>query len=331
MTTAELRSAIRKPAEQARLDLEPGLVDLLLRDTGADPDDDQSADYDPGALPLLSYALLTTWQRRRGHLLTVAGYREVGGVAGAISTSAEHTFTTLEPGVQQAAKRLLLQMVRVGDDIPDTRHRANVTDLLQSVADTTAAEAALEAFAKSRLVTRDHDTAQITHEALIRSWPKLRAWMDEDRAGLLVSGAAVFAFQQRATAQRARDTAIFNQITAEADRLRSTDVSLAAQLDLTAYRMRPESPDAYTALITAGNATLTTPLTGHANGVNTVAFSPDGHTLATGGSADKTVRLWEMNVDHAIQRICATTRNTLTPAKWAQYVSPDLPYRLPCP
>ena len=31
-----------------------------------------------------------------------------------------------------------------------------------------------------------------------------------------------------------------------------------------------------------------------------------------------------------IQRICATTANTLTPAAWAQYVSPDLPYRPPC-
>jgi hypothetical protein len=51
----------------------------------------------------------------------------------------------------------------------------------------------------------------------------------------------------------------------------------------------------------------------------------------TSGSLDQTVRLWGMNVDQAIQRICATTANTLTPAKWEQYVSPDLPYRPPCP
>jgi WD40 repeat protein len=72
------------------------------------------------------------------------------------------------------------------------------------------------------------------------------------------------------------------------------------------------------------------PLTGHTDYVNSVVFSPDGHTLAT-GSGDYTVRLWEMNVDRVIQRICATTTNTLTPAKWEQYISTDLSYRPPCP
>jgi WD40 repeat protein len=76
-------------------------------------------------------------------------------------------------------------------------------------------------------------------------------------------------------------------------------------------------------------ASLGQPLTDHTNNVNTVAFSPDGHTLAS-GSTDHTIRLWGVNVEQAIRRICAITANTLTPVTWARYVSPDLPYRPPC-
>jgi WD40 repeat protein len=71
------------------------------------------------------------------------------------------------------------------------------------------------------------------------------------------------------------------------------------------------------------------PLTGHTDTVNAVAFSPDGHTLAS-GSTDQTAQLWEMNVNQAIKRICTITTKSLTPARWAQYVSPDVPYQAPC-
>ena len=69
------------------------------------------------------------------------------------------------------------------------------------------------------------------------------------------------------------------------------------------------------------------PLTGPTLGVNSVAFSPDGHTLAAADGG--TIRLWDLDVDHAIDRICATTSNNLTPEQWAGYI-PELPYDPPC-
>ncbi|MDQ2882329.1 MAG: TIR domain-containing protein, partial [Actinomycetota bacterium] len=109
---------------------------------------------------------------------------------------------------------------------------------------------------------------------------------------LLVTTASIFAVYQRNTAQTQRDTAILNQIIIQADRLRSADASLAAQLDLAGYRMRP-TPDLRTALLATENAVLSTPLAGHTSSVGSVVFSPDGHTLAS-GSADDTVRLWNV-------------------------------------
>jgi DNA-binding SARP family transcriptional activator/energy-coupling factor transporter ATP-binding protein EcfA2 len=64
MSLPELRRAIEGPAERSGWELEPGLVDVLLRDIGEEP----------GALPLLSHALLETWKRRKGRQLTLSGY-----------------------------------------------------------------------------------------------------------------------------------------------------------------------------------------------------------------------------------------------------------------
>jgi hypothetical protein len=406
MSDTELRAAIRYPAQDVGSEVEAGLVELLLRDLGDTAGEGGVTSYEAGRLPLLAHALRATWQQRHGHTLTVEGYRSTGGIHRAVATTADRVFNSLDPAGQHAARTLFLRLIRIGDSSEDARRRVSRADLLAGL-DPGSALPVLDAFTRGRLLTQEQDTVEITHEALLRAWPRLRQWIDTDRVGnlirqeldeaaavwirdgrdtaglyrgsrlaaartwatsmprkgdlsptaseflaastrherratrfrrivlvvlcvlaLVASGAAVVAFQQRAAAQSQRDTAIFNQITAQADRLRGTDVSLAAQLDLTAYLLRPDTPDLYTALITTGNAALSTPLASHPNPIHDVVFSLDGHTLAS--SNDQTVRLWEMNVDHAIQRICATTRNTLTPEEWEQYVSPDLPYRPPC-
>src|SRR5262249_35599201 len=73
-----------------------------------------------------------------------------------------------------------------GDETADTRRRVSADSLLAQVADPVAARGTLEAFTTARLLTSGGQAVEITHEALLRRWPRLRGWIDEDRSGLLV-------------------------------------------------------------------------------------------------------------------------------------------------
>ncbi|MGH3808360.1 MAG: AAA family ATPase, partial [Pseudonocardiaceae bacterium] len=188
MSDTELREAILYPAQDVGLDVEPGLVELLLRDlgdTGSATGEDGVTSYQAGRLPLLAHALRATWQQRHGHTLTVAGYRATGGIHHAVATTAESVFTSLDPASQHAARTLFLRLVKIGDGTEDTRRRMARTDLLQGL-DPSSALPGLDTFTQGRLLTQDQGTIEITHEALVRAWPRLRTWIDTDRAGLLI-------------------------------------------------------------------------------------------------------------------------------------------------
>ncbi|MFD9685048.1 AAA family ATPase [Kitasatospora sp. NPDC059088] len=179
MRTGELRDAVEKPALLAGLSLEPGLVDLLLRDlrTGGD------RPRGPGAaLPLLSYALLATWQKRAGRVLTMAGYQASGGIWGAVAQTAQATYDALDADGRRAARQLLLRMVHVVDGAEDTRRRVPLAEL--GLDADPAAQAALRALVGARLVVADDGHAELAHEAVLRAWQQLRDWIEHDRAGL---------------------------------------------------------------------------------------------------------------------------------------------------
>ncbi|MFF8833365.1 helix-turn-helix domain-containing protein [Streptomyces sp. NPDC015131] len=183
MTLAELRESVARPAELAGVSLEPGLVALLLRDAGLR---DAAERAPSSALPLVSHALLATWQRREGGTLTVAGYEATGGIQGAIARTAEDVFARLYPAEQRTIRRALVRLVHVAEGTGATRRRMGRAALLEQLADPDGAVAALDAFVRARLITMDRDTVEITHEALLHAWPRLRGWIRADRAGLLI-------------------------------------------------------------------------------------------------------------------------------------------------
>lgn len=189
MADAELRQVITEPAAKAKLSLEDGLTELLLRDLaphGTPPP--VPGAHDVGALPLLSHALQETCRLAQGRRLTVAAYRDSGGIAGAVARTAEAVYDGLTARQQQLTRRLLLRLVNVGDEVPDTRRRVRRQDLQRFAdhADTAQAAAVLDQFIARRLITSDLDTVEIAHEVVLRAWPRLRGWIDEDRARLLV-------------------------------------------------------------------------------------------------------------------------------------------------
>jgi hypothetical protein len=122
MNAAELRRAVEQPALDAGWEFESGLVDLMLRDAGSEP----------GALPLLSHALLETWKRRRGRTMTLSGYHEAGGVRGAIAKTAEAVYQHLNPERQMIARNIFLRLTELGEGTQDTRRRAGLDELVSA-------------------------------------------------------------------------------------------------------------------------------------------------------------------------------------------------------
>src|SRR5690606_32928594 len=108
MSRAELREAVVRPAAAQGLIVERPLTERLL-------DEVEGA---PGALPLMSHALLETWRHRRGRTLTEAAYEAAGGVHGAVVRTAEEVYGRLTPAQAESARRILLRLVTPGEGSP---------------------------------------------------------------------------------------------------------------------------------------------------------------------------------------------------------------------
>ena len=171
MTREELERAVTAPAGLAGLRLEPGLTELIVRDVATEP----------GALPMLSHALRATWELRDGRTLTVDGYRGSGGVASAIARTADAVVDALPAEQRALARGVFLRMTELGEGADDSRRRVPTAELVPEGTDVDAVAQLLARLADARLVTLGDDDAEVAHEALIREWPRLRGWLEEDR------------------------------------------------------------------------------------------------------------------------------------------------------
>lgn len=170
MNRDEIRRAIEQPALRQGVVFEPGLVERLLNDVGAEP----------GNLPLLEFALTLLWQEQQSGWLTHAAYEEIERVVGALTHYADTIYGQLSRAEQIGVRRIFLQLVQPvqgADDIRRTATRSEIGEadwpLVQRMAD-------------ARLVITNQnvngdETVELIHEALIRAWRQLQSWLEEDR------------------------------------------------------------------------------------------------------------------------------------------------------
>jgi WD40 repeat protein/DNA-binding SARP family transcriptional activator len=170
MNEHELLRAIQLPARAAGLRLDAGLAAAMVGDVVGEP----------GGLPLLSTALLEGWERRRGRTLTLDAYHQAGGVRGAVARLAERAWHGLNPEQQQVARRILLRLAGPGEGEAAVRRRVPLSEFTAIGGD---GRLVLDALADRRLLTKSEDAVELAHEALLREWPRLGGWLEEDAQG----------------------------------------------------------------------------------------------------------------------------------------------------
>lgn len=195
MTTAELRTATDRQAQHVGLRFEADLSQTLVDEVAGEP----------GAMPLLQHALQEVWKRRHGRWLMASEYRAVGGVRKAIAETAEGVYRDLSDADRERMRDIFVRLTRLGDDAADgarrdTRQRVTLSELIPvtGAGDETKRLVKRLADEGARLLVsgteRGEEMVEVAHEALIRHWPRLRGWLDEDRIDLrLLSGVRIAA------------------------------------------------------------------------------------------------------------------------------------------
>lgn len=182
LSITELEDAVRKPAEAVGVSVDPDLVAIIA----------QEAAREPGGLPLLQHTMTELFERRSRDRLTVADYRESGGLVGSIGRRAERIYTGFPPEARAATRDIFLRLVTVTENAEDSRRRVRQSELERLPVDVAVVHTVLEAFGRHRLLTFDRDpatrgpTIEVAHEAILREWDRLAGWIDAARDDLLM-------------------------------------------------------------------------------------------------------------------------------------------------
>lgn len=181
LSEENLRTVIAEPARRAGIELGGEFIARVLGDIA--PGDRVSRAQDVGALPLLSHALRMTWDTAAGAEPTIAHYEAIGGIAGAIARSADEVYDRLDAPAQQLARQMFLRLLHDDGELL-TRRNVPWAELIDPDQEDPQATEVIEAFVAARLLTADSEYVRVAHEALLTSWPRIREWLESDRAHL---------------------------------------------------------------------------------------------------------------------------------------------------
>ncbi|MBZ0284835.1 MAG: protein kinase [Anaerolineae bacterium] len=198
LNSSEMEQAIVGPVDRIGIRFEPGLVADIIAEVN----------QQPGALPLLQYALTELFERREGYILTRTAYQSSGGVLGALARRADELYNELDSFSQAAAQQMFLRLVTLGEGVEDTRRRASRMELNAIARDKHIVQEVIDKFGKHRLLTLDYEpgtrapTVEVAHEALIRVWTRLRSWLDTNRDELRLHRRLIAASNEWLNAKR---------------------------------------------------------------------------------------------------------------------------------
>ncbi|MFB8793980.1 MAG: AAA family ATPase [Microcoleus sp.] len=186
MTRTELQAAIEEPAKKRNVYLEAGLTEHILNEVGEEQ----------GNLPLLEFALTELWKQQENGLLNRLKYDEIGGVEKALCRHAEGVYDALKEGDKERTKQIFMKLVSPGEGTEYTRQLATRAEVGEENWDLVTHLATARLVVSNRNETTEIETVEIVHEALIKAWPDLRKWIEENDTFLRWKKRLKVAFQE---------------------------------------------------------------------------------------------------------------------------------------